>query len=134
MPWRPDRSSPLLAAFLALGLLAPAAAPAAESVAFTPAALQAARSAGKPVLVEISAPWCPTCRAQKAALPGILSAPKYAGLVHFDVDFDSQKPALRELGVAAQSTLIVYRGEREAGRSLGEVRPAEIRALIDKAY
>ena len=34
----------------------------------------------------------------------------------------------------SQSTLIVYHGGKELGRSVGETRPGEIEALIKKAY
>lgn len=106
---------------------------AVERMAFTPAALAAAKSSGKPVLIDVSAPWCPTCKAQKPILSELYADPAYKDLVVFDVDFDSQKPALKALRVTSQSTLIVYRGDREAGRSTGDTRKSSIKALIDKA-
>lgn len=133
MPLRPPHHAVILAAALALGLGGASPSLAFERMAFTPAALQAAQASGKPVLIEVSAPWCPTCKAQKAALSGLLPDPAYAGLVVFDVDFDSQKPALKKLRVNQQSTLIVYRGDREVGRSLGDTDKARIAALIGKA-
>lgn len=133
MPIRANRLTPFLAAALALGMLGSAPALAFERMAFTPAALQAAQASGKPILVEVSAPWCPTCRAQKATLARLLPESAYADLVVFDVDFDSQKPALKRLRATQQSTLIVFRGEREAGRSLGETDAKSIAALIGKA-
>lgn len=113
-------------------LLCAAPGQTAEKMAFTPAALAAAKSSGKPVLVDVTAPWCPTCKAQKPILSKLYADPAYKDLVVFDVDFDSQKPALKTLGVTAQSTLIVYRGDREAGRSTGDTDKASIKALIDK--
>lgn len=135
MPFRLDRPNLIVAAALVLGLGLVACVPASafERKAFTPAALQAAQASGKPVLVEVSAPWCPTCKEQKAVLSRLLPNPAYADLIVFDVDFDSQKPALRKLRVTQQSTLIVYRGEREAGRSLGETDAKSIAALLGKA-
>ena len=41
---------------------------AAETVNYTPAAFDAAQKAGRSILVEIHAPWCPTCRAQTPIL------------------------------------------------------------------
>ncbi|MGD9805062.1 MAG: thioredoxin family protein [Hyphomicrobiaceae bacterium] len=37
---------------------------ASDKIAFTPAAFEAAQKAGKPIIVDISATWCPTCKAQ----------------------------------------------------------------------
>jgi thioredoxin 1 len=124
-----------IAAGLALSASLVCASPsrAVEHVAFTPAALAAARTSGKPVLVDVSAPWCSVCKAQKPILSQLYSDPAYKDLVVFDVDFDSQKPALTALRVNAQSTLIVYHGDREVGRSTGDTDRSSIKALIDKA-
>ncbi len=49
------------------------------------------------------------------------------------VDFDSQKDALKELGVRMQSTLITYKGGKEVGRSTGVTDKAAIAAQLDKS-
>jgi thiol-disulfide isomerase/thioredoxin len=124
-------------ALAALGFAAVFAPPLARAdpvAPFDPAAYDAALAAGKPMLVEISAPWCPTCRAQKAVLAELLVDPKFADLVHLDVDFDTRKDVVRALGARSQSTLIVYSGGAEVGRVVGEVRPAMIAALVNSAY
>ncbi len=123
----------MLVLSLAAALASSGMALAAETKPFTPAALEAAQASGKPILVEVSAPWCPVCKAQKPILSGLLADPKYADLVAFDIDFDSQKAAWKKLGVNSQSTLIVYRGSTEKGRTVGDTSKAGIQALIDKA-
>jgi len=94
---------------------------------------KAAQAAGKPILLHITAPWCPTCRAQKPILSKLEATPKFKNLVVLNVDFDSSKPLLRKLHVAQQSTLIVYKGKAEVGRSTGDTDPASIEALLAKA-
>ncbi|WP_237478064.1 thioredoxin family protein [Lichenibacterium dinghuense] len=126
----------LLAAALAPALLAlslPAAASAAEVAPFTPAAFAAAKAAGRPILVDVTAPWCPTCKAQRPILSNLEAQPKFKDLVVLDVDFDSQKDALRQLGARMQSTLIAFKGDRETARSTGETRPEPIAKLLDSA-
>ena len=54
-------------------------------------------------------------------------------MVVFKVDFDSQKDALRALNAQRQSTLIVFKGEKETGRSVGDTNPGSIEALLDSA-
>src|SRR6266702_8950524 len=119
-----------LFALASLAFLTPALA--AEVAPFDQAAFDAAKSGGKPVLIEVTAPWCPTCKAQKQVLSELFAKPEFARLVVFDVDFDSRKDVLRALGVRQQSTLIVYKGTEETGRSTGETERAAIAALLAK--
>lgn len=105
---------------------------AAERHAYTPKAFDAAQAAGAPILVEVHAPWCPTCKAQQAVLEKLEAQPKYASLQVFHVDFDSQKEALERFRARMQSTLIAYRGKEETGRSAGETGEAPIAALLEK--
>ncbi len=114
----------------AVSFALPAAA--AGTIPFTQAAFDAAKAAGKPVLVEVSAPWCPTCKAQKPILSQLRGMPKYKDIVAFEVDFDSQKDALRGLDARTQSTLIVFKGPKELGRSTGDTKKESIEALLAK--
>ena len=114
-------------------LSVPGTASAVEAAAFSPAALDAAKASGKSILVEITAPWCPTCRAQKPILAELLADPKFKDVVVLSVDFDSQKDAVRALKAQSQSTLIVFKGETETGRSVGDTRKTSIAALLDRA-
>ena len=122
-----------LTAALALGVALSVPAFALKMTKFTPAALAEAQKAGKAVLVEVSAPWCPTCKAQAPILEKLLTSDKFKSFVTFDVDFDSQKPDLQALKVQMQSTLIVYKGDKEVGRSVGETKAEAIEALLAKA-
>jgi thiol-disulfide isomerase/thioredoxin len=106
--------------------------PAAADTPFSPAALAEAQKSGKPVLVEVFAPWCPTCKAQNAVLDQLKGDTRFKDLIRLRVDFDSQKDALRALGANSQSTLIVYKGETEVGRLVGETSPEAIEALLAK--
>lgn len=118
---------------LCLAAWVPAPAAAAETHPFTSAAFDAAKAAGRPILVDVSAPWCPTCKAQRPILSGLEAQPKFERLVVLDVDFDSQKDALRALGVRMQSTLIAFKGARETARSTGDTAAASIAKLLDAA-
>ncbi|MFM5895832.1 MAG: thioredoxin family protein, partial [Novosphingobium sp.] len=86
---------------------------------FSLAALKAAQAAGKPVLVDAYAPWCPTCRAQAPTIDKLASDPAYRNLVILRLDYDNQVTEKKALGVSKQSTLIAYRGTKEVGRIVG---------------
>ena len=114
--------------FLCLG----AGLAAAGTEGYTQVAFEAAQRAGKPILIDVTAPWCPTCRAQAPILKELTSQPKFKDLQVFTVDFDSEKDALHLLRVQQQSTLIVFQGENEVGRSVGDTGKASIEALLTK--
>lgn len=106
---------------------------AGEHRAFDAAAFQAAQAAGKPIMVEVHAPWCPVCTKQKPIIDALKKTPEMSDLIIFTVDFDSQKDLLRQFNVQKQSTLIVFNGKAEKARSTGVTDPAEIRSLLMKS-
>jgi thioredoxin 1 len=123
----------LISTALLFALAFTGAAQAMEMKPFSPAALDAAKASGKPILVAVTAPWCPTCRAQKPILSQLTASPKFKEMSVFEIDFDTQKDVLRGLNVQMQSTLIAYKGRQEVGRSTGDTNRASIEALLSRA-
>lgn len=121
----------LFAGLVAILLLVPVSASAAEWKDYSPEALAEAQSAGKPILVDVFAAWCPTCRAQNPILVTLTRDPKYSDLVVLKADFDKDKEALKALRVQSQSTLIVFKGDKEIDRSVGSTDPVAIEGLLD---
>jgi thiol:disulfide interchange protein len=121
----------VLAASAVLLLSQPASS--AEWKEFDAAAFAAAQQEGKPILVDVFAAWCPVCRTQNPILVQLTREPKFKDYVAFKVDFDTQKDALRARNAQRQSTLIVFKGEQETGRSVGDTNPGSIEALLDSA-
>lgn len=124
------KSLSALAFAAALALLAVTPATAFERADFTDAAFKAAQAAGKSVVVDVFAPWCPTCKAQQEVFEELRNKPEFAGVIIMKVDFDSQKDVLRSFKAQSQSTLIAFKGTRETGRSAGETDTRKIEALI----
>ena len=87
---------------------------------------------GKPVVLDISAPWCPTCRAQKPVIEGLMRQAAYKDVTLMIIDFDSAKATLKKYKVTMQSTLIAFKGDREVGRSVGDTTPAGLENLVRK--
>jgi thioredoxin 1 len=104
------------------------------AMAFDKQAFKMAQMEGKPILLDVTAPWCSVCRKQEPIIKSLEGSPKFSGLKVFSIDFDSSKDLLKELGVKSQSTLIVYKGEKEVGRSTGSTDAKEIEALLMKAF
>jgi thioredoxin-like negative regulator of GroEL len=110
-----------------------AAAFADTPVPFLEEAFKAAQASNSPILVEIHADWCPTCKAQGPILDKLTADPKFRNLKIFRVDFDAMMPVVKQFGAQMQSTLIVFKGSAEQGRSVGDTKEASIAALLDKS-
>ena len=115
-----------------LSLFAAGTAVAAEQP-FDQASFDALQKQGKPILVMIHADWCPTCKAQKPIVDELLKTPEFQAIAALRVDFDAQKPVVKSFNVQYQSTLIVFKGGREVGRSTGDTKKDRIAALLRKA-
>lgn len=130
-----NKTRPILSTFVgAFAVLAMAnASLAAERKSFDAKSFAAAQAMGAPILVDISATWCPTCKAQKPIIDALAQLPENDDLVIFDVDFDSQKPVVRDFRAQSQSTLIAFRGKVETARSVGDTDPDSIASLVKSA-
>lgn len=87
---------------------------------------------GRPVLLDVSASWCPTCKQQKPIVDGLMNQPAYKDVTTLVIDFDGNKALLTKYKVTMQSTLIAFKGAQEVGRSVGDTSPERIEALIKK--
>lgn len=122
-----------IASALLLAVLVAVAVPAAalEKRKYDAAAFKAAQSSNKSILVDVSATWCPTCKAQHKVLDSLAKRPEFAEIVVFEVDFDSQKDALKTFNARQQSTLIAFRGGEETKRLVGETATGSIEGLLN---
>ncbi len=100
---------------------------------FDQATFDALQKEGKPIVVWIHASWCPTCKAQEPIISDLLKTPELQPLTELRVDFDTQKDVVRSFKVQYQSTLIVFKGGHEVGRSTGDTKKDSIAALLKKA-
>lgn len=105
---------------------------AGEIKKFSQAEFNQLTQAGKPVVVDVSATWCPTCKAQKPILDKLMQQPAYKDVTLLTVDFDTEKATLRTFKVGMQSTLVGFKGATEVGRSVGDTTESGIEGLIKK--
>ncbi len=120
--------APIAALLVALAVATPAAAGTIKP--WDAAAFAEAQAADTPILIHVTAGWCPTCHAQTPVVSSLAADPANPDLVVFDVDFDSQKDILRRFNVRAQSTMIAFHGADERARAVGVTDPAAITALV----
>ncbi len=120
-----------LSAAAVIGISTPAVAGPIKPYSVT--AFNAAQKAGKSILVDVHADWCPTCRRQAPTIVEISKDPAYSKLVIFKIDFDKQVKEREALNVRKQSTLIVYHGTAEKGRVTGITDRNDIRKFATAA-
>ncbi|MBI4665180.1 MAG: thioredoxin family protein [Nitrospinae bacterium] len=123
------RAVPLM---VALSISAGQTAGAAEIMPFDGKKFAEAQKSGVTIIVGAHADWCPTCKKQEPVIENLSKDGKFATAIVFKVNFDTDKEALKLLKISYQSTLIVFKGNKEAGRSVGETDPGKIRALFEK--
>ncbi len=106
---------------------------AGASEPYTQARFDKLAAQGRPTIVAVHASWCPTCKAQKPIVSELLGRPEFKNVTELVVDFDTDKPLLKKYKVSMQSTLIVFKGGKEVGRSIGDTTKAGIEGLVKKA-
>lgn len=114
----------------ALWAVSTGAAFAAEFRGFDSVAFAEAQAAGRPILIDVAAEWCPVCRAQAPIIRDTSADSTFDNLIVFRIDYDDQRAAWRQLNVRRQATLIAFRGSRETGRLVAATDRAAIEGLM----
>ena len=105
----------------------------AAEKAFDASVFAALQKADKPILIDVRADWCPTCKRQAPIISSLLASPEFKDYALLEVNFDTEPAVLRQFNVTQQSTLIVFKGTAEVGRSTGDTKKDGIAALLRKA-
>ena len=127
----PNRRAVL--AGVALSFLAVSGAQAANKVPFDAAAFKAARDSGKPVVLEVAAPWCGPCQRMKRTVSELVERPDFKDVTIFEADYDANKEELQKINAYQLTTLVLYRDKSEVQRMVGETRAELIEPLLRKA-
>ena len=100
--------------------------------AFEESKFKKAQKSGKTILVAVHADWCPTCKKQSSIIEKLTKDKAFEKVVFLRLDFDHDTKWLMKFAVGHQSTLIVFVGDQEKVRSIGETNPEKVRALLEK--
>lgn len=125
------RIKSLLLAIAALFVAVPLAAQAQPAwTSYSASSFAAAQSEGRTIVVNVHADWCPTCRAQAPILEELRADPRLADALFVRVDFDTQRDFLRAHRIPRQSTILVFDGREEKGRSIAETNRTRLRSFV----
>jgi thiol-disulfide isomerase/thioredoxin len=86
---------------------------------------------GEVVLVDVYAPWCPTCKKQQKVIGQYFSANPESKVKVLVVDYDNQTEWVKYFKAPRQSTLYLYKNGEQKWFSVAETRKAKIFAAID---
>jgi thiol-disulfide isomerase/thioredoxin len=105
---------------------------AADLQPFSQSVYDAAKASGKTVVVEFHAKWCPSCKKQQPALEAVLKQKEFAEVVALTADYDKEADLKKATGVKKQTTLVVFKGDKEVSRVVGLTDEGSIRSLLAK--
>lgn len=97
---------------------------------FTEQRYNALQASGQPLLIDVHATWCPTCKKQGEILSAFLAENPQCKLSVLSVDFDEQKPWVAHFEAPRQSTLVLFRGQEKRWFSVAETRAEVIHAAL----
>ena len=103
-------------------------------VEYDDASLQTAVNTGEPYLLDFSATWCGTCKAQERVLDALQAEnAAYNGIQVLRVDWDTHRsgPLVSTLAIPRRSTLVMMQGQTELGRIVAGTSRGQIQALMD---
>lgn len=125
-------NNPIQATLLATILLsATGAAQALTFEPFTEARFKTLQAENKPVLIDVNAKWCSTCKAQGLVLDSYQRQYPSSGITVLKVDFDSQKRWVTHFKAPRQSTFVSFKGTEQVGFSVAETRASDIFKQLD---
>ena len=99
---------------------------------FDNSAFKKAQDSGQTVVVDFHATWCPTCAKQEPVLAKLIGESEFKNVAAFVADYDSSSDLKRQMKVTSQSTVVVFKGNREVARSTGVTNEDELRSLLKK--
>lgn len=88
--------------------------------------------AGRPVLVDFTAPWCGPCKSMAPAISDI--AAEYGGEVDiYTLQIDENPVTVQRFGVTSVPTFMLFRGEDVLSRLVGMTSRSSLASALDRA-
>lgn len=104
----------------------------ADILPYTDATFEQLMNDGKPILVDVTAAWCGTCKKQNKVINRYLDN-NDTDLTVLKVDYDEQKEAVKRFKAPRQSTLVLFDNGVEIDRMIAVTRSKKLNAFFAKA-
>jgi len=103
------------------------------AIEYTPELYSELIASGDAFLLDFSASWCSTCRAQERVVNALMEGNDAYGTVKFvkaDWDMYGNSELAKELAIPRRSTLVMFKGGEEVGRVVAQTSEPAIEALF----
>lgn len=97
-----------------------------EKVMFEQELFEKYQSEGTPVLIDVWASWCPTCKIQQEVLGEYFNNHPDSKIKVLVIDYDEQQEWVRYFKAPRQSTLYLYQNNEQVWFSVAETRAEQI--------
>ena len=97
---------------------------------FSLSSLEKVKATGKTVVVNSYEPWCWSCRKQDKVLLG--AKDEFKDVVFLTYQQGKHKDIAEALNVSVRTTIVVFKGEKEVARIIGQTEKPEIYSAIKK--
>ena len=88
---------------------------------------------GKTIVIHVHAEWCGTCKAQDVQVNAAMNSPQFKDVEFFEVNFDSQRKAVKFFNSKVQSVLIIFKQGKEIDRTVAIRDPGALQAFLQQA-
>ena len=100
---------------------------------YTQQEFEALNAEGKTIVIHVHAEWCGTCKAQDVEVNAAMNSSEFKNVEFFEVNFDSQRKAVKFFNSKVQSVLIIFKQGREIDRTFAVRDPGELQTFLRQA-
>lgn len=97
---------------------------------FTQAKFEQLQKSDATFLIDVFATWCPTCKKQAMVIDKYLDQNPGKNFTVLKVDYDDQKKWVKYFKAPRQSTLVMYKGDKEIARSIAQTNEKKLFSLF----
>ena len=97
---------------------------------FSLSGLEEAKSKGKTVVINSYEPWCWSCRKQDKVLSN--AKDEFKDIVFLTYQQGKHKDIAEALNISVRTTIVIFKGEKEVARIIGQTGKTEIYSAIKK--